>query len=341
MLGVDAELDGMPFGPYLPTLWDRHLLPGGYPELFLDDIDPGHQLGHRVLDLDSGVHFHEEETTVLGEEELDRAGVFVPCGAGRSHRRLTHLGPKLCVEGDRWRLLDDFLVAPLDRAFALAEVDHPALRISENLKLDVSWSFEILFEVEGRISKCPFRLVPSGVIRFLQLVRIPGQAHPSATTAGRRFEDHRKADLLGKLQRLIARGERTVRTGQDWHLGGRHGSSSLGFVTHEANGLGRGSDEGEAALADDLGEMRVFGQKPVSGVNRVRTGDPGGRHHRGHVEVRARRVRRTDAHRLVGEHDVEAVPVGIGMYRHRRNAELAAGGDDSYRDLSPIGYQDF
>ena len=43
----------------------------------LDEIDPGHHLGNRVLDLQPRVHLEEEEPPVLVEQELDGAGVGV------------------------------------------------------------------------------------------------------------------------------------------------------------------------------------------------------------------------------------------------------------------------
>jgi hypothetical protein len=38
----------------------------------------------------------------------------------------------------RGRLLDDLLVAPLDRAFALAEIDRVAVAVGEHLDLDMA-----------------------------------------------------------------------------------------------------------------------------------------------------------------------------------------------------------
>ena len=37
------------------------------------EIEPGHELRHRVLDLEARVHLEEVEAPVLGEQELERA----------------------------------------------------------------------------------------------------------------------------------------------------------------------------------------------------------------------------------------------------------------------------
>ena len=43
---------------------------------------------------------------------------------------------------------------------------------------------------------------------------------------------------------------------------------------------------------------------------------------------------------LVGEADVQGVPVEIGVHRHRGDAQLLAGTDDPDGDLAPVGDED-
>ena len=65
VLGVDPGLDRVP-GRRDVVLRDGQRLTGGDPQLPLDEIQPGDQLGDRVLDLQPGVHLHEEELVGLG-----------------------------------------------------------------------------------------------------------------------------------------------------------------------------------------------------------------------------------------------------------------------------------
>ena len=78
ILGVHPGLDGVP-GQRDVVLHERQRLPRRHSHLQLDQIQPGDHLGHRVLDLQAGVHLHEEELVgpVGGDDELDgaRAGV--------------------------------------------------------------------------------------------------------------------------------------------------------------------------------------------------------------------------------------------------------------------------
>src|SRR5678815_3036894 len=105
---------------------DAELLPRGDADLLLHQIDPGEHLGDRMLDLDSGIHLHEIERSVLVEEHLDRAGADVvdrlragDCGVAH---RLSELGR----HGGARRLFDQLLMAALHRAIALTQVDHVA-----------------------------------------------------------------------------------------------------------------------------------------------------------------------------------------------------------------------
>src|SRR2546421_307936 len=84
-----------------------------------DQIDPGDELGHRMLDLQPRVHLEEVKALVLPGDELNGACAVVAHGLCERDRLLAHLLADRGVEQRRWRFLDDFLVAALDRAFAL------------------------------------------------------------------------------------------------------------------------------------------------------------------------------------------------------------------------------
>ena len=116
----------------------RQLLAGGDADHLLDEVDAGDQFGDRMLDLQAGVHFEEVERAVLPGDELDRAGAVVVHGLGQRDGLLAHGLAGLLVEQRRRRFLDDLLVAALDRAFALAEIDDVAVLVAEHLDFDVA-----------------------------------------------------------------------------------------------------------------------------------------------------------------------------------------------------------
>ena len=59
------------------------------------------------------------------------------------------------VDGRRRRLLDELLVATLDRAVALAEEEHGAVRVGEDLRLDVARVLEVPLDVDGVVGEVP------------------------------------------------------------------------------------------------------------------------------------------------------------------------------------------
>ena len=54
------------------VLRELEIAAGGDADLLDDEVDVGDRLGHRMLDLDAGVHLDEVELAVL-VQELDRA----------------------------------------------------------------------------------------------------------------------------------------------------------------------------------------------------------------------------------------------------------------------------
>ncbi len=137
ILGIDAAFDGPAVDLHVRLL-ERQLLAGRGADHQLDEIDAGDQLGDRMLDLQAGVHLQEEEAAVLAGDELDGAGAVVADGLGEGDRLLAHGPARLLIEQRRGRLLDDLLVAALDRALALVEVDDVAVLVADELDLDVA-----------------------------------------------------------------------------------------------------------------------------------------------------------------------------------------------------------
>ena len=110
------------------------------------EVDAGHHLGDRVLDLEAGVHLEEEELAVL-VQELDGAGVVVAARLGHLHRGLAHRLAGLVGEARRRALLDELLVAALGRAVALADPHAVAVLVADDLHLDVAGPREVALDV--------------------------------------------------------------------------------------------------------------------------------------------------------------------------------------------------
>ena len=108
------------------------------PQLLVDENRCRHELADQVLDLQAGVQLDEVERAVGPEEELEGAGVRVADRSNRTFDSRLHLLAKLGRHCRRRRLFDQFLMAALDRALALAEGENAAVRVSQHLDLDVA-----------------------------------------------------------------------------------------------------------------------------------------------------------------------------------------------------------
>ena len=136
LLGVDPALDRVA-GRHQLVLGEGHRQAGGDADLLLHEVDVVDRLGHRVLDLQAGVHLDEVELALL-VEELDRAGAGVVDLRDGVGADLADPGAGRGVDHRRGRLLEHLLVAALQRAVALAEVHGAALAVAEDLDLDVA-----------------------------------------------------------------------------------------------------------------------------------------------------------------------------------------------------------
>ena len=90
-----------------------------------------------MLNLQAGVHLHEIELIAF-QQKLYGPSAHVTRRTRQRHRTRAHALAQVGIDGRAGRFLDDFLVAPLHRAVALAQVNHVAVRICKHLHLDVA-----------------------------------------------------------------------------------------------------------------------------------------------------------------------------------------------------------
>ncbi len=133
------------------------LVPFGHPDLCLHKVAHGHQFGNGMLDLDARVDLYEVKVALLVHQKLDGAGIDVVDLLGHLHRVTAELFPFLVVEVERRRDFDDLLVTALYRAVTLVEVNDVAVRIAENLHLDMLRILNVLFDEDLGITESGFR----------------------------------------------------------------------------------------------------------------------------------------------------------------------------------------
>ena len=107
---------------------------------------PCHELRDGMLDLKAGVDFEEIELAVRTEDELNCASVGIVEQSSDGERCLRHALTQRRGKARRGCLLDNLLVAALNRALTLAEMNQRAVLVAENLKLDMARIYDCAFE---------------------------------------------------------------------------------------------------------------------------------------------------------------------------------------------------
>ena len=143
-----------------------------------------------MLDLQPGVHLQEEEL-VAGDQELHRAGVDVADLAGQRDRCVAQ--PPAQVDGHRRRrgLLQHLLVTTLHRAVALVQVQHGAVRVRDDLHLDVPAVLDEALQQQCVVAEGARRLPPGRVHAAARSAGVADDPHALAAAAGCRLHQHR------------------------------------------------------------------------------------------------------------------------------------------------------
>ena len=289
-----------------------------------------------MLDLEPRVHLEKVEALVLADHELDGAGGIVADRLGEPHRLLAHRLAGLGIEQRARRFLDDFLIAALDRTFALAEMDHLPVPVTEHLDFDVARVDDEFFDEHPVVAERGFRLRSGAREPLRDLGAGAGDAHALAAAAGRGLDHDRVADLGGDPHRVLVvlDGAEEARHGR--HLGDRSGLLGRDLVAHGGDGLRVRTDENDAGGGKRRRERLAFGQEAVTWMHRFGAARPARGHDLLDREIALGCCRRADGHGRVGHFDVQRILVGVGIDRDRCYAEAPRRLDDPAGDLAAV-----
>ena len=174
---------------------------------------------------------------------------------------MPHAPPQLFGYGRGGGLLDDLLVAPLNRALSFPQVDDVSEGVGHDLYFHMAGLFDITFHENPAVAESLFGLLATGSQGGLHLIRAFHDAHALAASARRWLEQNRIADAFG-------RGESVVFVFQGLGMAGDHRDARpcrqfLGsdLVAHQGDGVGWRADERKACGLKRSCETVVFGQK--------------------------------------------------------------------------------
>ena len=177
---------------------------------------------------------------------------------------------QLGVDRRRGRLLDQLLVAALDRAVALEQVDHVAVGVGEHLHLDVARVGQVALDVDGRVGEELLALARGALEGLLELVLGLGDAEALAAAAAGRLDRHRVADrVVDHLARVLDGLDRVGRAGHDRHARLVHDLAGARLRAHRVDRARRRADEDDPGLLAGARERGVLGEEAVAGVDRL------------------------------------------------------------------------
>ena len=299
-------------------------------QLQLDEVQAGGGLGDGMLDLQPGVHLQEEEVAAIVSHELDGARAGVPDGLRRQPRGLEQLGAHALGAFDegRWSLLDDLLVASLDRTFAFADGPHGAVLVGHHLDLDVMTGGQVALAEHRRVTEGRLRFAAGGLHLPGQRRQFVDHPHAAAAAAGRRLDQHRQ---------LVGGHGVGVEFLEHRHARGRHHLLRLDLGAHRRDRGNRRTDPRQARLGHRCGEFGILREEPVTGMDGVGAGRARCGDQLCSVQVASGALQ---SHPGVCLGHVWRRRVGIGVDGDGPDAEAAAGGEHPSGDLATVGDQD-
>ena len=155
----------------------------------------------------------------------------------------------------------------LDRAVTLPEGDAVALRVGEDLDLNVTRTLEPALKEDLVVAERLGGLTLSRADLLDKVLDVANNTHTLSTTTVGRLDEEGEADLGGGLSKNLLALLGAVVAGHAGDASSDHNLLALTLAAHGADGLGGGTDELEAGSADGRGELGRLGEETVAGVN--------------------------------------------------------------------------
>ena len=302
-----------------------------------DQVDARDHFAHGVFDLDSRVDFDEVEVVLLVDDEFDGCGVVVIGLFDHPHGSIAHGFSGRLGESRRWAFFDEFLMATLDRAIALVEMNDVSVLVGDDLDFDVPRAIDVAFEIDAGVTEGCFGFCLGLGDSVLQRGFVEGDAHSFSSTTCGGFDQDGEADFAGGVDRVFFAFDQAVAAGDDRYTGGDGHFSGGVFVTEFFHRFGARADEFEVAAAADFVEVGVFGEESVAWVDRIGLAQFGSGDDTVDAQVAIHRLGRSDAEGLVGQFEVLGASIGFAEDCDGFDTEFFAGADYAQSDFATVG----
>src|SRR5215813_1241689 len=161
-------------------------------------------------------------------------------------------------------------MAPLQRAIALVKVNGITVSVREDLQLDVSRTCHIFFNQDADIAEGSPGFALSTFQRGFEIGMTINAAHALTTAASHSFYQNRIANLVGLLLKEFWLLPVAVIPKDNGYIGLLHEHLGSIFQAHHTDRLGWRTDKGDACIKTGLGEICIFRQKAITGMNALR-----------------------------------------------------------------------
>ncbi len=156
------------------------------------------------------------------------------------------------------RLLDQLLVAALQRAVPGAGDDDVAVLVGDHLCFDVARLVEIALHVALTAAERGRGLAHRRLVQLRNLVDGAGHLHALAAAAVGGLDRDRQAVLLGECHHLVGAFDRIGGTRHQGRLSAGRDVTGRDLVAQVADRLRAGADPDQAGVDHRLGEVGIF-----------------------------------------------------------------------------------
>ena len=240
------------------------------------------------------------------------------------------------------RELDDLLVAALERAVALAEVDDVAVLVAQHLYFDVLGLNQVLLDEDILIAERLLGLALDAFERGSDLFRGITAPHTATAAATGCLEDDRETERDCLFERFVCVAQRLGGTGNGGDAAGLCNGLGRQLVAHLREDVRRRADEGDTGFLAGAGEISVFAQKAVAGMDGIDIVMLGQINDGRDVQIGLERTFVfTNEIGFIGAGTEETVGIFVGIDCDSVQSKIVTGAKDADCNFAPVGNQNF
>ena len=232
-------------------------------------------------------------------------------------------------------------MTPLNRTLALVEIQDVTVRVADQLNFNMARLFNKFLNEDTVIAKAVSGFVTATGKALQSFFVIESHAQALATAARRRFDHDGVTNAFGNLHCTLWSFNRIINARNTVHTGLARQLFRFNFVAHGGNGVMLGADEGNALFFTALGELSVFAQETVARMDSLGAGLFASSNDFFSQQVALAAWRRTDVDGFICELNMPRIFIGVGIHRHRLDAHFLGRSNDTARNFTAVGNEDF